>query len=40
MSETLASTEHQFNQMHRRFEEAGRIWREEFTALADCLNEQ
>lgn len=40
ISETIASTEHQFDQMHHRFEEAEHIWREEFTALADHLNEQ
>lgn len=40
MSEMLATTEHQFDQMHQRFMEAERIWKEEFTSLADRLNEQ
>lgn len=40
MSETLASTKHQFDQMHHCFEEAEHIWREEFTILVDQFNEQ
>lgn len=38
--ETLASTEHQLNQMHCRFEEVENIWQEEFSVLADRLHEQ
>lgn len=37
---TLVTTEHQFYQIHSRFEEVERIWREEFTTLANRLNEQ
>lgn len=40
LGETLVTTKHQFFQMHQRFEEAERIWREEYTILADRLNEQ
>lgn len=40
MSKTLATTEHQFDLMYQRFEEAERIWRGELTVLADRLNEQ
>lgn len=40
LPKTLAATEHQFNQMHRQFEEAKQIWWEEFIILADRLNKQ
>lgn len=40
LGESLASTEHQFFQMHSRFEKVEWIWKEEFTVLVDRLNEQ
>lgn len=39
LGETLVRTEQQFVQMHSQFEEAERIWKEEFMMLADRLNE-
>lgn len=40
LKETLASAEHTLLKLHSRFQKAEQVWNDEFTVLANHLNEQ